>query len=257
MIDLTMPEERSNYPLSLSGQIDSYQTDSGQTDETVGMRNQRIFIARLKDYYEYNQIAASYNQDQASFMKYKLEEMVEPMEELKKGVLSEATPKYLKALEKGKATEKIDNDFKDLLYTLIPYKDFLDIQAVYVMHERGSENHINDLKSKLSDIKIRSLIEEEKRGELDKSAQDLILGTYKRLGLDNLEEEYSANTTDETLNKILAKTRGNVKEYCVVFKVPDKESGIMSPFMLTRAEAAIAANARFFKRLEKVKGNCL
>ena len=183
MIELTMTEERSNYPIS--GQI-----DSDQTDDTGGMRNQRIFVARLKDYCEYAHTVASYDKNQASFMKSKLEEMVEPMEELKKEVLSEATDKYLKALEKSKATKKIDNDFKDMLYTLIPYKDFLDIQAAYVMHERGSENHINDLKSKLSDIKIRSLIEEEKRGELDKSAQDLISSTYGRLGLDNLEEEY-------------------------------------------------------------------
>jgi len=255
MIELTMPEERSNY--NLRDPIDSYQTDSGQTDETVGMRNQRIFIARLKDYCEYAHTVASYAKNQASFMKSKLEEMVEPMEELKKGVLSEATPKYLKALEKGKATEKIDNDFKDMLYTLIPYKDFLDVQTTYVMHEKGSKNHINDLKSELSDVKIRSLIEEEKRGELDKSAQDLISSTYKRLGLDNLEEEYSANPTDETLNKILAKTRGNVKEYCIVFKVPAKESETMSPFMLTRAEVTIAANTRFFKRLEKIKGSYL
>ncbi|VVB73841.1 Uncharacterised protein [uncultured archaeon] len=180
---------------------------------------------------------------QHEFFLVTIRSMSENLMDLKRETLKEACDRFGAELDKGKVTDKLVADFKDLLDKLVSEKDFAFIDRSMV----GSAGLI---KSRLSALQPLSVMEEERKKEgRDPTADRLVTGAYKQLQFKELESELMAFPNDPTIDKMLTKARENVAEYCCLYNVPLRDDDTLSPFSLSRIDAVVGACHRLSIRI--------
>jgi len=212
--------------------------------------NQILFITKLKEYCSYSEETKKYvNPVDFTYMTLGL--MAETLMELKEQTISEARNNYFRALTEGSRCEKEERTLLEILDKAVPEKTFTKIKTA--MNFRCK----NTLVALLTEIAPLSIINEGRKAqtERDKAIESTISFVYRRLNFDCLEEEFKLVQTKTTgsVENVLAKARQNVKDYCAALHIPMNENDTLSPFMLSNAEAMIAANERLIKRLREIQ----
>ena len=169
---------------------------------------------------------------------------------LKDLTYSDACKAFLKSLKDRAATESSKGDFLELLVKFMPRGLVSDVRADLLLGDMGS------LAKRLEDAKPISLLaEERKKIDRDDTIDKDITLIYNNLHFDDCMKEYlhSKDKSMVAVDAVLLKARQNVAEYCCVLRIPISDDDTLSPFMLSRVEALVAANERLIEQIREIE----
>ena len=210
--------------------------------------SQLVFIARLRDYCS-ERIPSHYESEgPMAFMRTTLQHMSESIMKLKSETLSGACGSFVNSLEAGGVTDESLVEFKGLLDKLVSPSKFIDIKIALMMGDKDG------IKKELLNVSSLSFLEEERKnpGEKDRAVDERVSFIYRRLQFDEYEKEFLRDPK-QGVDNVLLKARMSVKDYCCMMRIPLNDNDTLSPFILSDAEAMIAANERFLKRIRQIE----
>lgn len=183
--------------------------------------------------------------NQADYLITALRDIADNVLEIKKAALAGACARFSEKLA-GRLAEEEITAFKDILDKLVSAEAFLYIEA-------GLAGSPRLLRERLAGLKPLSLALEESRGALkDPAGERLVAEAYRRLGFDKLEAGYLQTVNGLARERALAAARGNVADYCCVYRVPVSKEDTLTPFSLSRVDAVAAACYRLLRRLRGI-----
>jgi hypothetical protein len=180
------------------------------------------------------------------FFLVSLGDMEEYLRDLQGETLAEVGAGFLHKLEAGQVTPEAIGAFKAALDPLVSNADFKAVCAGLA----GSREFI---KSRLLAVKPLSLLDEAKKDEVrrDPDARRRLNGAYSRLSFPALLKQVEAAPHDLAANTALAKARGEISDYCGVYKVQLQEGDTLTPFSMSCVDAALAAAYLLFKGVNR------
>jgi len=211
--------------------------------------SQLTFITRLRDYC--SEKVPDHYLGPMDFMRTTLQHMSESIMKLKSETLAEACKNFLQQLDMNGVTDKELTDFKSILDKLISSPKFTDIKVSFAFGDKDG------IKRELLNISPMSFIEEERKKpeQSDGTAQtakERVSFIYQRLDFDALEKEFLRDPK-QGVDGVLSRARQSVKEFCCAMRIPLRNKATFSPFILSDAEAMVAANDRFLRRIRQIE----
>ncbi len=219
----------------------------------VDFNKQKFVLARLADYCDYG-ARAQRAKDPVLYMWEKLKELDTPLQDLKNEILADRASAFFWKIRRETLTDEDTADFKQILDVYLSPGDFAD--AMYHLHELYS-NPTNEDRFKtcvvfFKNLKSYRLLNEEDRDEerRNKEWTRLVEDIMRRLGFDLLEEVVRHKPmTGRRLRFILRRLRRETLEYCTVLHFPKHANDTLTPFIVPRVEALIAANHRLLQNI--------
>lgn len=193
------------------------------------------------------QLAGSVNGAYASqkeFVIVTLNEMTADLAGLKRESLRETSESFMGKLARGPVTQADLLALKEALDKLVSAKDFDFICAGLA----GSAGLIGE---RLARLRPLCIAEEERRGALprDPAADRLVNEAYRRLLFEALEKEAARFRDEVCENRVLAKARAQVADYCLAYRLPSSPEDTLPPFSLSRIDAVTGACYRLLARM--------
>lgn len=184
---------------------------------------------------------------QKEFFIVTLNEMTADLAGLKKANLEETAGAFMCKLSRGPVSQADIMTLKEALDKLVSAKDFDFICAGLA----GSAGLIRERLSRLQPLCIAA---EERRGALprDPAADRLVSEAYKHMFFEALEKEAARFRDDISENRVLAKARERVADYCVLYRLPMSPADTLPPFSLSRIDAVVGACYRLLARMRGV-----
>lgn len=181
---------------------------------------------------------------QKEFLIVTLNEMTADLAELKKANLLEAAGAFMDRLARGPVSQADITALKEALDKLVSVKDF-DFACSGLA---GSAGLICERLARLQPLCIAA---EERRGALprDPAADRLVTEAYRHMSFEALEKEAARFRDDISENRVLAKARERVADYCVVYRLPMSPEDTLPPFSLSRIDAVTGACYRLLARM--------
>jgi hypothetical protein len=181
---------------------------------------------------------------QKEFFIVTLNEMTADLAELKKASLRETAESFMGKLGRGPVSQADIMALKEALDKLVSVKDF-DFACAGLA---GSSGLIRERLTRLQPLCIAA---EERRGALprDPAADRLVTEAYKRMFFEALENEAARFKDDISENRVLARARERVADYCVVYRLPMSLEDTLPPFSISRIDAVAGACYRLLARM--------
>ena len=214
--------------------------DARESDSTP----QLVILARLSEYCRFRGIL-KYEADPWEFMLRKLQETEEPLTAFKSELLQKTRVRLEAELAAGGLSAERGSDYRMILERLLGTGDFADA-AIHLFP--GAPNQAESLRRVLAQVRPVTLFSEERKTAAQRSPSwDRLVGELsRRLDLDLLGTVLVRKPpTAQRKAMVLRRVRRNVAEYCCVVRIPTDPQDTITPFMLPRIEALIAANLRF------------
>ena len=223
----------------------------------VDFNKQQFVLARLADYCDYGPRSQTVR-DPVLYMWEKLKELDGPLQEFKNGILADHAASFFWKVRQDKLTENAKDDFKQLLDVYLSPGDFAD--AMFQLHQLFSNPENEELfKTAVvfyKNLKSYRLLDEEDKPEerQNKEWVRLVSDIMRRMDFDVLERVVGHKPMSaRRMRFILRRLRRETKEYCTVLHFPKHEKDTLTPFIVPRVEALVAANQRVLKCLRYAK----
>lgn len=181
---------------------------------------------------------------QKEFFIVTLNEMTADLAALKEAGLREAVGSFTAKLARGPVSQADILALKEALDKLVSAKDFDFVCAGLA----GSAGLIADRLGRLRPLCIAA---EERRGTLprDPGADRLVTEAYRRLLFEALEKEAARFADAASEERVLARARERVADYCVAYRLPVSPEDTLPPFSLSRIDAVTGACYRLLARM--------
>jgi hypothetical protein len=182
---------------------------------------------------------------QKEFFIVTLNEMTADLAELKKENLRETVESFTGKLARGPVSQGDILALKESLDKLVSAKDFDFVCAGMA----GSAALIGERLARAQPLCIAA---EERHGTLqrDPAADRLVAGAYKHMRFEALEGEAARFRADPAAeDRVLARARERVADYCLVYRLPMSAEDTLPPFSLSSIDAVVAACYRLLARL--------
>jgi len=218
----------------------------------IDLAKQRFVVARLADFCDYRSPAILRERDPILSLWEKLHEVPGPIYELKQQIYDEEVVGFFSKLESGDRRESDLMEFRHFLDRFLSGGDFADASFHITLGNLSEAHRRLDARNFLSELKVCRLLDEERApgDRRNPDWQKLVAEIYHRLDLDLLELVVRRRPLNaRRLPIILRRLRRNVAFYCAVFRLPSHPGETLTPFMLPRVEALVAANQRFLQKL--------
>lgn len=211
------------------------------------MEHNKAYETQIKLVASLRELAGAVNSSyvsQKEFLIVTLNDMAGYLAELKREQLSSAVGRFLARLARGPVAPADITDLKVSLDKLVASKDFDFVCAGLA----GSNDLIRDRLARLQPLTIAA---EERRGAAgrDPAAERLVAEAYRHLQFEALEKEAARFRDEASENRVLARLRERVAEYCAVYRLPLSPADTLPPFSLSRIDAVTAACYRLLSRL--------
>jgi hypothetical protein len=186
--------------------------------------------------------------DEREFFLTSLENMAEYLAGLQSETLKEACDSFLRKLDAGRVTLTTVGEFKARVDTLVSVADFRAVSA-------GMAGSREFIRQRLAALRFVSIFAEGKKAAgRDPEAERRIKETYARLNFDKLARRVEEEPNDFAANAALAQARGEVADYCCLYRIPLTNADTLTPFSLTCVDAALAASHRLYKSIRQATG---
>lgn len=211
--------------------------------------HQLVVLARLSEFCQWRGAVAASGEEPWSYMRRKLLQ-IEPALAAFKGQLLEGVKARLFAeMAQGPLSAQRCADYRDLLDRLLSRGDFADA-AIHLAPDAGPGSGAL-LRQVLAAVKPHHVFIEERLPLAQRGAawNRLVDELFKRLDLDLFDQMLGRRSpTRRRKVYVLRRIRRKVAEYCTVVKIPTTPGETLTPFMLPRLEALVAANLRFLTK---------
>lgn len=203
-------------------------------------------LARLEEAATFPKAVRQYESDPWSYLRRKLEECEAPLREYKKTLFAAACERLLEELRGAFPGPEALHSHKEALEKLLAPGDYADLSFHLDLGGEPAAKRAA-VKEALASARVKTLFETERlpaerRG---KAWEDLVADTARRLQLDVLKDVLSrAPRTDRRRAYVARRARRNLSEFLSVTRGQDGLRDEITPFVLTRVEAAIAATLR-------------
>lgn len=207
----------------------------------LDQKHQLIIMARLTEFCRFREYPLKNEHDPWVLMRNKLGQIEAPLSDLKTELLASAKKALLDELRAGKIADARLSDYKALFERLLSRGDFADLAFALMGPAGGIADTLQHLKP------IHLFLEERLPAERrSPSWEALVKELTSRLDIARLDAVLGREeATDRRKRIVLRRLRMNTAEYCTVVRVPISADDTLSPFMLSRVEAVVAANLRF------------
>ncbi len=211
--------------------------------------HQLVVLARLCEFCQWRGALTQSGEDPWSYMRRKLLDVEAPLTAFKGELLRGLREELLAELTRGPVSDARFAQYKDLFERLLSRGDFADV-AIHLSSAAGPA--CRELVGQaLSAARAQTLFQEERRPAAQRSPawNKLVQELWKRLGFDVLERVMERGPESPRRRAyVLRRMRRDVAEYCTVVKIPTAPTDTLSPFMLPRIEAVVAACLRFLSK---------
>jgi len=211
--------------------------------------HQLVVLARLSEFCQWRGASAHAGEDPWSFMRRKLLEIEPALAAFKGQLLDGLRERLFSELSQGPLSAERCADYRDLLDRLLSRGDFADV-AIHLAPDAGPSSGAM-LRQLMISAKPHHLFVEERLPLAQRSASwnRLVEELSRRVGLDLFARMLGrGKITARRKAYVLRRIRRNVAEYCTVVRIPTSASDTLTPFMLPRVEALVAANLRFLTK---------
>lgn len=208
-------------------------------------------LARLSEATRWDEAVRRHEDDPRAYLRRKLRETEGPLRAHKDAVYREACGRLLADLKMPLLRPGALQEHKEAFEAMLTLSDYADLS--FHLEPGGDRAARHDAAAKiLAHARPRNLFDQEalppeRRG---KPWEALVAETGRRLGLEDLSKTLSRKpATAQRRAMVLRRARRNLAEYLAVTR---GELGVreeISPFMLGRVEAAIAAMLRFVETI--------
>lgn len=209
---------------------------------------QTAALARLADFCRWDKARAEILGPPWPYMREKLLQAAAPIGALKAGLYAAAGRKLLAELKSGTPTAERFADYKTLFECALSRGDFADV-AIHLSPDPPPDAAF--LSQLLARLKAAPGIHEEalSPGDRSPSWEKLVAELTRRLDLEQLGALMRhRKPTPRKRAFVLKRLRANAAEYCTVMRFPASSGDPMSPFLLPRLEALVAACLRFLNK---------
>lgn len=211
----------------------------------IDLIHQQVILARLADFCRDND--APQTADAWAYLREKLSEIEENLGQLKQEQLLWRCDRFLESLKNGDLREDALTDFKTILDSYLAPGDYADIAIHLDAKDLQDPQRLPWLTQIMGSIQASSLFQESRKPQDQRSsrAEKLLKQMDERLGLDLCRKILARKPKNERCRAVvLRRIRRNVAEYCSVIHFPTSPDDTLSPFLLPRIEAALAACRR-------------
>ena len=171
----------------------------------------------------------------------------EPLAALQFEALRLVCAGFLEKLGRGRVTPELLEEFKDPLDKLLSSGDFLLVEG-------GLPGSPEVVRARLAALRPLSIAEGARTGTLrDPGGERLLTEAYRRLGFDRLEKGLPGLRGDAALDELILRARRSVAEYSRLYQVEPSAEETLTPFSLSRIDAALGACYRLLARLRTVR----
>ncbi|HOI43582.1 MAG TPA: hypothetical protein PK523_11605 [Elusimicrobiales bacterium] len=186
--------------------------------------------------------------DQKEFFISVLRAAEEPLAALQREALRVVCAGFLEKLGRGRVTPELLEEFKDPLDKLLSSGDFLLVEG-------GLPGSPEVVRARLAALRPLSIAEGARTGTLrDPGGERLLTEAYRRLGFDRLEKGPPPGLRgDAALNELVLRARRSVAEYSRLYQVEPSAEETLTPFSLSRIDAALGACYRLLARLRTMR----
>ena len=211
------------------------------------MDHNKSYETQIKLVASLRELAGAVNSSYASqkeFLIVTLNDMAGYLAELKSEQLASAVGRFLARLARGPVSQADITELKVSLDKLVTSKDF-DFACAGLA---GSSDLLRD---RLARLRPLTMAAEERGGAAgrDPAAERLVAEAYRHLQFEALEKEAARFGDEAAENRVLARLRERVAEYCAVYRLPLSPADTLPPFSLSRIDAVTAACYRLLARL--------
>lgn len=213
----------------------------------VNPSHQSFILARLADFCRYDARLGEWQRDPWGYMLGKLKQIEPSLEALKAESLAIAHSRLISQLQTGPLTAEACAEYRALLEPILSRGDYVDA-AMHLCAGAGKEI-VPALDRQLGEARpVHLFIVERLPVEQRDPRWDKLVGELRaRLGLETLEKILERKKTPFRRRMVLRRLRRNALEYLAVVK-PTDEAAPLTPFMVSRLEALIAACLRFLEK---------
>ncbi len=214
----------------------------------VNPGHQAFILARLADFCRYDPRLGEWQRDPWGYMRGKLQQTEPALQALKVESLSIAHSRLLSSLQSGPLTAEACAEYRALLERLLSRGDYVDV-AMHLFAGAGKEI-VPAVDQQLGQAKPLHafVVERLPLEQRDPDWEKLVAELRGRLGLEAFEKILQRKPrTPLRRRMVLRRLRRNALEYLAVVK-PTDEAAPLTPFMVSRLEALIAACLRFLEK---------
>ncbi len=212
--------------------------------------HQNVILARLHEFCRFQGSVLHFEKDPWEYMRRKLLEIEAPLFAYKSALLEHVRTRMVRELRNEKINPARCVEIKARLDRLLSPGDFADA-AIHLSENDMSPARLKNALSILKSVRPWNPFHEERLQPQDRSPawEKLVMEHYDRLGFDLLSRIMKRVPRPKRRTRsALRKVRVRVADFCAVIKVPENPGEDITPFMLSRIEALIAASLRFLNK---------